>query len=139
MLTLAENLVKDAVGKQTKEFTDNAHLPRDRGVRLLGHNVTNSSLCKFVSGYQEGHRVGVNVGQRGLNETWADRQNIDAVFFHFHTKAFAVGDNGNIKPRANITRAEIATIIKALEDSKDKDNEIVQALIDKLEAMHMSW
>lgn len=37
------------------------------------------------------------------------------------------------------SRSEIATIIKALEESKDKDNEIVQALIDKLEAMHMSW
>ena len=37
------------------------------------------------------------------------------------------------------SRSEIATIIKALEESKDKDNQIVQALIDKLEAMHMSW
>lgn len=37
------------------------------------------------------------------------------------------------------SRSEITTIIKALEDSKDKDNEVVQALIDKLEVMHMSW
>lgn len=37
------------------------------------------------------------------------------------------------------SRLEIAAIIKALEESKDKDNEVVQTLIDKLEVMYMNW
>lgn len=35
--------------------------------------------------------------------------------------------------------SEIVAIITALEDSKDKDNEVVQALIGKLEVMYMNW
>lgn len=36
------------------------------------------------------------------------------------------------------SRYEIETIIEALEKCKDK-NEIVQNLIDKLDAMYLSW
>ena len=37
------------------------------------------------------------------------------------------------------SRKEIGVIIKALEESKEKNNEIVKELIDKLDAMDMSW
>lgn len=37
------------------------------------------------------------------------------------------------------SRAEIGAIINALEESKDKDNEVVKELINKLDAMDMSW
>lgn len=37
------------------------------------------------------------------------------------------------------SRLEIDTIIKALEESKEKDNDTVKELIEKLDAMYMSW
>ena len=37
------------------------------------------------------------------------------------------------------SRTEIGVIIKALEESKEKNNEKVKELIDKLDAMDMSW
>lgn len=37
------------------------------------------------------------------------------------------------------SRIEIERIITALENSKDKDNETVKELIDKLDVMHMNW
>lgn len=37
------------------------------------------------------------------------------------------------------SRVEIEEIITALENSKDKDNETVKELIDKLDVMHMNW
>ena len=37
------------------------------------------------------------------------------------------------------SRVEIDRIIKALEESKDKNDEVVKELIDKLEAMYISW
>lgn len=37
------------------------------------------------------------------------------------------------------SRIEIERIITSLENSKDKDNETVKELIDKLDVMHMNW
>lgn len=37
------------------------------------------------------------------------------------------------------SRNEITAIIKALEESKEKDNETVKELIDKLDYMYMCW
>lgn len=37
------------------------------------------------------------------------------------------------------SRAEIGTIIHALENSKDKDNETVQEFIEMLDVMGMCW
>lgn len=37
------------------------------------------------------------------------------------------------------SRAELGAIIKALEESPEKDNEVVKELIDKLDVMEMSW
>lgn len=37
------------------------------------------------------------------------------------------------------SRAEIGAIIKALEESKDKDDETVKEMIEKLDVMGMNW
>ena len=37
------------------------------------------------------------------------------------------------------SRAELGAIIKALEESTEKDNEVVKELLDKLDVIKMSW